>query len=333
MQVESLSASNDASFSEWLWGRGGRYRLLKAGLSREQKGDFGVVSALVSVIIPAYNRVKYIQQAVDSVLKQTYRSVELIVVDDGSTDGTFDLLQGYGDRILLIHHERRVNRGQSASINLGLTKAKGKYIAILDSDDYWELNKLEVQVTFLEANPDVGLVYTNGYCVDAEGHRLYAYHSRDHVEHNDPNLVLLDCYMALPVNSLVRKAVYDEVGFFEESFRAAQDHDMLIRMAEVTKFAYLPDYLFYYRRHQDSISKKKLDVRWKTGFEILRRAQQRYPYRVATIRKRKAVLNYRLAVEYLKNGHYVTAFSRFATAGLLDPMRSTRVLLGIEKKD
>src|SRR5690606_752600 len=128
----------------------------------------------------------------------THEAVELIVVDDGSTDGTFDLLRAYGDRIQLTHHQGRVNQGQSASINLGLRNAKGKYIAILDSDDYWELSKLEVQVAFLEANPDVGLVYTNGYCVNAEGDRLYAYHSSNHVEPNDPNHVLLDCYMALP---------------------------------------------------------------------------------------------------------------------------------------
>lgn len=292
-----------------------------------------MASALVSVIIPAYNRVKYIRQAVDSALNQTYSPVELIVVDDGSTDGTYEVLQKYVDRIQLIHHEGRLNRGQSAAINLGLAKAKGKYIAILDSDDYWELNKLEVQVAFLEANPEIGLVYTNGYCVDAEGRRLYAYHSPNHVEHNDPNRVLLDCYMALPVNSLVRKAIYDEVGLFEEAFRAAQDHDMLIRMAEVTEFAYLPDYLFYYRRHQDSISQKKLDVRWKAGFEILRRAQSRYPYGKATVRKRRAVLNYRLAREYFKSGSYMNALSRLITAGLLDPLRSTRILLGIEKKN
>lgn len=289
--------------------------------------------ALVSVIIPAYNRAKYIQQAVDSVLGQTYRNLELIVVDDGSTDRTYELLQAYGDRIQLVHHQDRINRGQSAAINLGLTRANGKYIAILDSDDYWELNKLEVQVAFLEANPDVGLVYTNGYCVNAEGDRLYAYHSSNHVEPNDPNRVLLDCYMALPVNSLVRKAVYDQVGYFEESFRAAQDHDMLLRIAEVAKFAYLPDYLFYYRRHSDSISHKKLDVRWRAGFEILQRAQNRYPYKKATIRKRRAVLHYRLATEYLRSGLYFKALSGLMTAGLLDPIRSTRVLLGMEKNN
>ena len=74
-------------------------------------------------------------------------------------------------------HEHHANKGQSASINLGLKKAKGEYIAILDSDDYWELNKLQIQVDFLEENSDVGLVYTNGYAVDANGEILYPIHS------------------------------------------------------------------------------------------------------------------------------------------------------------
>ena len=289
-------------------------------------------SPLVSVIVPAYNRKAYIAEAVDCVLQQTYKNIELFVVDDGSTDGTYEVLQSYGDRLTLLTHEGRVNRGQSASINLGLEHIRGDYVIILDSDDYWELNKIEIQVSFLESHPDVGLVYTNGYMADANRNILYAYHSPDHVETNDPNRVLLDCYMALPVNALVRRSVYDQVGKFEESFRAAQDHDMLIRMAEATKFAYLPDYLFYYRRHGDSISSKKLDVRGNTGLEILRRASLRYPYKPSTLRKRRALLNYRLGQVHLSQKSPLNAMKCFLKAGLLDPVRALKVLTGIEKK-
>ena len=104
------------------------------------------MSSKVSIIIPAYNRVTYINQTVDSVLNQTYQNFELVIVDDGSIDGTYEKLQAYGDKIKLLTHDNRSNKGQSASINLGLKNANGKYIAILDSDDFWELRKLEIQV-------------------------------------------------------------------------------------------------------------------------------------------------------------------------------------------
>jgi len=291
-----------------------------------------VASALVSVIIPAYNRAQYIQQTVESVLNQTYNPVELIVVDDGSSDGTLELLTEYGDRLRLLTHENRVNKGQSASINLGMRYASGKYLAILDSDDYWAPNKLEVLVSFLEENPDVGLVYSNGYGVSATGEVLYEFLPRDHRETNDPNRVLLNCYTLLPNNSVVRKDVIDGVGVFEEAFRAAQDHDMLIRLAENTKFAFVPEFLFYYRRHPDSISAKNALSRWRNGFEILRRAEARYPYRRSTIRKRRALLNYRLGQTYLRAGSKVRALPHFFVAGVLDPIRSIKVLSGLEKR-
>jgi glycosyltransferase involved in cell wall biosynthesis len=289
-------------------------------------------SPLVSVIIPAYNRVRYIDQTIMCVLEQSQAGVELIVVDDGSTDGTFERVQSYGEKLILLTHPDRANKGQAASINLGLGVARGKYIAILDSDDFWELNKLQIQVAFLEANENIGLVYTNGYYTNEHGKPMFAYHRDSHKEPNDPNAVLLDCYMALPVNSLVRKTVYDQVGGFEESFRAAQDHDMLIRIAEATQFAYLPDYLFYYRRHSDSISQKNLDVRWRVGFEILRRASGRYPYRKSVLRKRLALLNYRMAETILARGKRLEALPYLVKAGVLDPVRSFRVLLGMDKK-
>lgn len=287
---------------------------------------------LVSVLVPAYNRKAYIDEAIGSVLAQTHKSFELIVIDDGSTDGTYELLQSYGSKLTLLTHPGRVNLGQSASINAGLRSAKGKYVAILDSDDYWEPHKLAIQVDFLEKNREVGLVYSNGYMVNSKGKILYAYHSEKHEEKNDPNMILLDCYMALPVNSLVRRSVYERAGMFEVSFRASQDHDMLLRIAEVTTFSYLPDHLFYYRRHEDSISKMNQDVRWRTGFEILRRAKQRYPYKGIIIRKRRALLYYRMAQVHQRRQEYFKALRCIMKAGLLDPKRSLKVITGLESK-
>lgn len=285
---------------------------------------------LVSVIIPAFNRRDYIDETVQSVLKQTYPHVELIVVDDGSTDGTYEKLQEFQDRILLLSHSGRLNKGQSIAINLGLSRAKGEYVAILDSDDYWAEEKLFLQVDYLMRHENIGLVYGNGYCVDAKGNILYPFYDDLHYENNDPNRVLLDCYLLLPQNALVRKAVYEEVGFFEESFRAAQDHDMLIRIAEKTQFGYIPNYLFYYRRHGASISFNGQEQRWKNGFKILERAKNRYPYSSTTIRKRLAVLNFRMGQVFWRKKQYLKSLPYLLKAGLLDPLRAFLVIGGKE---
>ncbi|KPQ01363.1 glycosyltransferase [Marinobacter sp. HL-58] len=288
---------------------------------------------LVSVVIPSYNRAAYIEEAVDSVLKQSYKSIQLIVVDDGSDDGSYEKLGNYealGVLDLLTHPDRQ-NRGQSAAINLGIRHASGEYFAVLDSDDMFASEKIANQVTFLEEHPDIGMVYGQGHAVDVEGNFLFKVPGDEHLELGDPNYLLLDCYMALPGGALIRKSVLDEVGFFEESFRAGQDHDMALRIMEATKTAYLPKLAFYYRKHGDSISAKGLERRWKTGMEILERARQRYPYESSTIRKRKAVLHFRLGQTYWREGDRVKALPHLVTSGALDPARALSVILGRER--
>ena len=290
----------------------------------------GAEGPLVSVVIPAYNRALYIRRTIDSVLNQTYPHVELIVVDDGSTDGTLEILQAYAAEgaLTLLQHPGGANRGQSASLNLGLEHIRGDYISLLDSDDMFAETKFARLVPFLESHPEVGLVYSNGHAVDSDDQALYEMLPADHVEQNDPNRVLLDCYFLLPQNAVVRRSVFEQAGRFEAQFRSAQDHDMLIRIAEITTMAYVPEHLFFYRRHDDSISGKHQDLRWRTGFEILRRARKRYPYRTATIRKRRAVLYYRMGEVHRGRGATVKALGHFALAGLLDPVRGFRVLTG-----
>lgn len=290
-------------------------------------------AGLVSIIVPAYNRAQFLEQCIRSGLDQSYGYVEVIVVDDGSTDASAGVLERLQEdqRLVVLRHPNGENRGQAASINLGLRQSRGEFINILDSDDFLEPTKLDIEVSFLRDHPEFGLVYSNGYLTDASGQPTHSYHAPEHQDPGSPDAALLDCYMALPVNALVRREVYDEVGDFEESFRAAQDHDMLVRMAEVTRFAYIPDHLFYYRRHEGSISATKQEVRWRTGFEILKRAKARYPYRRSTLRKRRAVLHFRMAQVYFGMRRRLLGMSHLAAAGLLDPRRGAAVALGFER--
>lgn len=246
----------------------------------------------VTVIIPCYNRDNFIQKTVDSVLNQTYFNIEIVVVDDGSTDSTRQILDSYGDSIEILEHPGRKNKGQSASINLAMRSTESEYVALLDSDDLFAPNKIKQQVAYLEENPDIGLVYSNGFAIDEEGRKLYEIYQKGHVEKSDPNRVLLDCYFLVPNNSLVRHSAFNLAGGVDESLRSAQDHDMAIRLAEIAKLAYLDEHLFYYRRHKDSISAKKVDLPWRNGFKILKKASNRDNYKFSTKRRRFAVLNF-----------------------------------------
>jgi glycosyltransferase involved in cell wall biosynthesis len=289
--------------------------------------------AKVSVIIPAFNRARYIRQTVESVLNQSYSNIETIVVDDGSTDDTLSVLEEFTGKIRLLVHPGRQNRGQSASINLGLEQSDGDYVAILDSDDYWEPEKIAAQVGYLDQNPETGLVYCNGTAVNSNGGFLYNIYKSTHKEESRPERVLLDCYIHLPSNSMLRKSVLDLAGRFDESLRAAQDHDMLIRVAEITRLGYINRSLYHYRRHQDSISKSNQGAirRWHNGFNILNQARNRYPYPRAVINKRKAALHFRLFQCAVENKSLLNGLPHLLLAGLYDPLRACSVLLGRER--
>ncbi|MCW8931858.1 MAG: glycosyltransferase [Gammaproteobacteria bacterium] len=290
------------------------------------------IKDLVSVIIPAYNRKNYIKQTVESVLEQTYKNFELIVVDDGSTDGTLNILQGYRTQMTLLQHPNGENRGQAASINLGLSHSNGEFIAILDSDDYWKLSYLENMVDYLNPKLDIGMAYSNGHAVDENGEYIYTLLKKDHIERNHLGDILCDCYLCLPGASLVRRSVYEKVGNFDVSLRAGQDHDMCIRISEETQLGYNNKELFYYRKHQDTISTNALSVRWRNGFIILKKAMDRVHYPKRIIYKRKAVLNYRLGQALKTEGAIVNAIFHFFLAGIQDPIRALKVITKYEVK-
>ena len=129
---------------------------------------------IVSVIIPTYNRAKYITSAIDSVLSQTYNNIEIIVVDDGSNDSTREVLYRYGNKIRYVYQE---NLGVSAARNRGIELSKGEWIAFLDSDDVWFPKKLSVQMEHISERPEIDVHVTNVFI------------SRENIEHNPLSLV------------------------------------------------------------------------------------------------------------------------------------------------
>lgn len=290
-----------------------------------------VMKPKVTVIIPCYNREMFIRETLESALGQTYENLEIIAVDDGSTDRTREIIEQYDGRIQLLEHEGRENKGQSAAINIAMRSSKGEYVAILDSDDLWSIDKIEKQVGYLERNPEIGIVYGNGYAIDERGKTLYKLIPPGRKEESDPRKMLLECHFNIPSNALVRRSVYDKTGEYDEAMRSSQDHDMAIRLLEVTKAAFLDEAVWYYRQHPDTQSKKHTKRRWEIGFKILEKACHRYPYGWGVKRRRLAVLHFRLGQCLSSEGAYLTAVKNFVLAVFFDPARATRVLLGIDK--
>jgi len=130
---------------------------------------------------------------------------------------------------------------------------------------------------------------------------------------------------------MIRKSVLLKVGFNDENLKSATDHDLAIRLAEVTKLAFINKNLYYYLRHPESESVKYAIKMWESGFKILDKSRNRYGYGINVVRKRMAVLHYRIGQCLLRDKRYVKGFSRFLLAGLLDPIRAIKVLLHQER--
>jgi len=180
----------------------------------------------VSVIIPTYNRGWTLRAAVDSVLAQTYRDFEVIVVDDGSTDDTAEILQSYGSDIRVL---RQANAGVSAARNAGIRAAKGAFIAFLDSDDCWLPDKLGVQTGFFTSHPEAVICQTEEIWI-RNGKRV-----NPKKVHTKPSGRIFKASLALclvsPSAVMLRKALFDEIGGFDVTLPACEDYDLWLRVS------------------------------------------------------------------------------------------------------
>jgi glycosyltransferase involved in cell wall biosynthesis len=189
--------------------------------------DFGQNGSFpqVSVIVPTYNRASLLKEALDSVLAQSYRNVELIVVDDGSTDHTRRLLSSYGDRITVL---LQPNAGVSAARNRGIQAASGDLIALLDSDDYWLPGKLAAQVDFFKATPQALICQTEEIWI-RNGVRVNPKRRHRKLSGMIFQASLPLCLIS-PSAVMMRKSLLDEVGLFDEDLPACEDYDLWLRI-------------------------------------------------------------------------------------------------------
>lgn len=199
---------------------------------------------LITIIIPTYNRAHFLPRSVQSALAQTFKEFELIIVDDGSTDNTVDVIQQFDDlRIRYLYQE---NQGVSVARNFGISQAKGKYIALLDSDDTWHPEKLEKQLAFVQNNPEFGLIYTHYDQFFVEKSKII--HRRPTTTSCTFNDLFLNCDIATS-STLILKSALDNVGYFDPSLTLWEDGDVFLRVAQKYPFHVIEETLTYYYHH------------------------------------------------------------------------------------
>ncbi len=214
--------------------------------------SMSVVAPRVSVIIPVYNGGRFLGEAIASVLAQTYGDWELIVVDDGSTEDVEPVIAPYGSRL---RYSRQENQGVAVARNRGLELARGEFIAFLDQDDWFEPDKLEVQVTALQESPHLGMVHSGWFVVDAAGERLSTVNPREGI----PELDLAAWLLWKPVflgAMLFRRSGFEGVGGFDKTLEQAPDVDWVLRLALMgCESAWVPRMTVHYRQHEGNASR------------------------------------------------------------------------------
>jgi glycosyltransferase involved in cell wall biosynthesis len=230
----------------------------------------------VSVIIPAYNRSNTISKTISSVLEQTYQDLELIVVDDGSTDDTAEVTQSFTDpRVKLINQE---NKGAASARNTGIHNSQSDYVTFLDSDDFWSTTKLQEQVLVLEQNKNVGVVYSwTDYVGEADE---FLYHGprplfSGHVCHE----LLKHNFIVNGSNLIVRRSSLLEAGGFDKSLQSAHDWDLWLRLALITEFQVVPQVHVFYRETSNSLS-SNLKRQEKNCLRVIEQNCRREPKRL-----------------------------------------------------
>ncbi|AFY80532.1 glycosyltransferase family 2 protein [Oscillatoria acuminata] len=270
----------------------------------------------ISVIIPAYNAEKFIKETINSVLNQTFRDFELIVINDGSTDGTLEVVSTFSDsRIQVFSYP---NSGPQKSRNRGIDHAKGEYLSFLDADDLWTPDKLERQLQALHDNPDAAVAYSWTDFINGSGERLPG---GQHFKFTNDvyERLLLGDFIGSGSNPLIRKDALLNVGPFDESLVGGQDWEMWLRLAAQYQFVVVPSTLVFYRQSGKSWSSNL--KRQEQGYQqVIEKSLANAPEKIKKLRKKIMGNRYKFstfdALRYSRNRQDTLLAARFLWVAL-----------------
>jgi glycosyltransferase involved in cell wall biosynthesis len=209
---------------------------------------------IISVVMAVYNSEKYVREAVDSILSQTFRDFEFIIINDGSTDRTQEILESYNDPRVILTHQKHM--GLTKSLNKGIALAKGKYIARQDADDISLPARLEKQIEFLELHTDIALLGTAAQIIDIGG--FYLKTVKYPTNHSSLRIAINHSNHFWHGSVMFRRQNFLELGGYQEILFTSQDYDLWLRFVEKFKVANLSDPLYKYRLNYLSLSFKKI---------------------------------------------------------------------------
>jgi glycosyltransferase involved in cell wall biosynthesis len=289
---------------------------------------------IVSVIIPTYNCELYIIETIDSVLSQTYNNIELIVVNDGSTDRTHELVAAYGSSVRLIS---QTNSGVCVARNRGIREAQGQYLCLIDHDDYWFPDKLEQQTLAIKTHPECGVIFSNfiPWHPDTAGRFCspLSFDLSSYPEGINPDYsgwiyhqFLLDCWM-LTSTALFRREVFDQCGFFDDSLPYSEDWDLWLRISREYQFLKLNSPTTLYRQHPQQGNRLVRNVDYRT--QLLKKTVAKWGYcsrdgrciSSKTFSKKIADFHGDYALHHLRAGNLITSIKSLITAWLTNPLK------------
>lgn len=253
---------------------------------------------MISIIIPAYNSAKFLPETIESILKQSYRSYEIIIVDDCSTDNTNEVLKPFGKNIRYIRSKK--NSGAAITRNRGIELAQGEFIAFLDADDIWLPDKLEQNIECFEADKEVAFVFSQH--VNLRDEKSMAKLAKTNLPSGNI-FKKLYCRQNFVLTStvIVRKEVFDKVGLFDDKLPNCQDWDLFLRIAFYFKSKAINKPLVQYRLIADSLSKNRVNV-LKYQKIVIDKIYNEFKEKAHGVSNR--VYKKRLADHYAKLGRY-----------------------------
>jgi len=229
----------------------------------------------VSVIVPVYNCKKYLLQALESILVQGFEDLQLICVDDGSTDGSRQILGRIAHQDSRVECFHQSHAGTSAALNCAAAVAKGEYLARMDGDDVSRPGRLHSQWHFLNEHPEIGCLGGGAHLIDEKGRHLWPRKALPTNHHDIDSQNLRGNNSIVHPTVMMRKEVFWKVGGYDRSLKAAQDLDLWLRIAEVTRLANLEDVVLDYRIRLGSVGTSQGTMQQACAKQACQRAQQR----------------------------------------------------------